>query len=671
MSGAGGKGMIHELKLCELKAEGWIKRFLETQANGLTGNMGKIGKPFVAKYWEGEKDIVVGEDENFLGGLNCVDDAWTPFEQNAYWIDGMIRCGWLIEDQDLISYAESKIYPAIENADADGYIGPSFLKDGMLWAHSVYFRALMAEYEATGDGRILEALKRHYLRADLKDRIKSPSGARIVAVRDISAIECALWLYGKTKDKRFLEMSEEAYAAFNEIYSDDSGAPEGAEMRDLTLQGMLSDRKVCRNHGVTYHEVCKLAAILYLYTEKEIYRKAAVNAFEKLYRDQMLIDGVNSSSEYLNGNRDSSAAHETCDISDLTWALGYLFMITGDGKYGDRIENAVFNAGLGAVDDDFKGEQYFSCPNQVLADDMSNHLFFFRGEDWMSYAPEKFLSCCAGNVHRFMPNYVARSWMRDREGLIAFLYAPSVCRTEVHGNIVEIEEITSYPFRNSVKFVIKTVRPTEFSLRLRIPSWAVKTHVSLNGRAYSYNREGSMIRIDRIFSDGDVIDLEFEDKIEFIQNAGGVSLKKGPLLYALPICEEKIILGLRDQKNENFPHYALYPRSKWNYGIAPLQETEPIFRRAAAVQEEPWRTGNSGLSIDVTAYSVPAWKLRSVNVFRARKTPRGKGELIRKKANFTPKVKCFSLAEAGDKERIRLVPYGTTCLRITIFPMIK
>lgn len=663
--------MIHELRLCELKAGGWIERFLKTQASGLTGNMGRIGKPFVTKYWEGEKDIVVGEDENFLGGLNCTDDAWTPFEQNAYWIDGMIRCGWLIDDKKLIEYAEGKIYPAIENADADGYIGPSFLKDGMLWAHSVYFRALIAEYEATGDGRILEALKKHYIRTDLKERIKSPSGARIIAVRDISAIECALWLYGKTKDERFLEMSEEAYAVFNQIYADDSDAPEGAEMRDLTLQGMLSDRKVCRNHGVTYNEICKLPAILYLYTKKEIYKRAAVNAFDKLYRDQMLIDGVNSSSEYLNGNSDSQAAHETCDISDLTWALGYLFMITGDGKYGDWIENAVFNAGLGAVDDDFRGEQYFSCPNQVLADDTSNHLFFFRGEDWMSYAPEKFLSCCAGNVHRFMPNYVARSWMCDREGLIAFLYAPSVCRTEVRGSFVEIEEKTSYPFRNSVKFYIKTEGTAEFSLRLRMPSWAVRTHISINGRDYSYRLEGSMIRIDRIFSDGDVIDLEFEDKIEFIQNAGGVSLKKGPLLYALPIREEKIILGLRDRNNEDFPHYALYPGSKWNYGMPSVREIDPIFRSTASVQEEPWRAGNSGLSIDVVVHGIPAWKLRKVNAFLTRKTPRGKGTIVHKKALFTPRVRNFSLSQTEKEEIVKLVPYATTRLRISIFPVIE
>jgi hypothetical protein len=60
----------------------------------------------------------------------------------------------------------------------------------------------------------------------------------------------------------------------------------------------------------------------------------------------------------------------------MTWALGYLYMITGDKKYGDWIENAVFNAGLASVDDDFKGNQYFSCPNQAIANDCSNHARF-------------------------------------------------------------------------------------------------------------------------------------------------------------------------------------------------------------------------------------------------------------------------------------------------------
>ena len=136
----------------------------------------------------------------------------------------------------------------------------------------------------------------------------------------------------------------------------------------------------------------------------------------------------------------SNPRHETCDISDLTWALGYLYMITGDAKYGDRIENAIFNAGLGSVDDEFKGNQYFSCPNQVICDDTSNHVSFFRGLDWNSNAPKKFLSCCAGNVHRFMPNYVCRAFMCDGDELAAFVYAPCTVTTTLNGRAVSIKE---------------------------------------------------------------------------------------------------------------------------------------------------------------------------------------------------------------------------------------
>ena len=48
--------------------------------------------------------------------------------------------------------------------------------------------------------------------------------------------------------------------------------------------------------------------------------------------------------------------------------LGYGAMrLTGDGIWGDRIERACFNAALGAIRKDWKGLQYMSSPNQVIA----------------------------------------------------------------------------------------------------------------------------------------------------------------------------------------------------------------------------------------------------------------------------------------------------------------
>lgn len=664
--------MYKELPLKNIKACGWVKNFLINQAENLSGDMDTIASPFSVKCWETEKFTTDDLPEDcFLGGLIVLDDAWVPFEQNGYWIDGMVRIGALTGNQKVIKKARSKIYPAIEHADKDGYIGPAFLKDGMTWAHAVYLRSLVAEYSATGNKEILEALKKHYLRAPLKDVFKKCEGhARIVYVRNIADIETALYIYGQTGDKRFLDMAEESYTVFNEIFVDDKDASADSEMKDLTIKGMLGNRKVQRNHGVTYCEICKLPAILYAYTGKEVYKQAAINAFEKLYRDQMIIDGTNSSTEYLNGNSDSNAMHETCDISDLTWALGYLYMITGDPKYGDRIENAIFNAGLGCVDDDFKGQQYFSCPNQVICNDTSNHAYFYRGEDWMSYAPKKFLACCAGNVHRFMPNFVCRSWFidEDKKKVFASVYTPSEITFEIENNKIKIEEITNYPFTNSVKFKIEG--SANFTLSLRVPEWATSSEVTVNGEIVKQEPTGRLYDITRDFCDGDIIEISFTDKIEFIENAKGVSVKKGALLYALPVESKVVIEGLRFMGNEKYPHYSLYPLSKWNYAID-LNDIKTEFI-STDIGVEPWKNGRTGNEIEITAYEFPSWKIITSKNGKKRLNPRGKVVAIGHECKFMPKVPAkVNRENLLQKETIKLVPYGTTRLRIAIFPFVK
>lgn len=658
--------MFSELKLNEIKAKGWIKEFLQTQADGQTGEMGNVGEPFSLKTWDAPEKVR-SEEETFLGGINSIDDSWVPFEQNGYWIDGAIRAGRLINNKKLIDLASGKIYPAVEHALKVGYFGPEYLKDGLRWPFAVYFRALMAEYTATGDERILEALKRHFLRVPMKESYKKDD-LRIITVRNSADIETALWIYSQTKDVRFLQMAEESYAVFNEIFSDDTTADVNSKMLDVTVKGMLLNKTVKNNHGVTYCEICKLSAILHYYTGKEVYKTASVNAFDKLYRDQMLVDGVHSSTEYLNGNTDSLAMHETCDVSDLTWALGYLYMITGDAKYGDWVENAIFNAGLGSVDEDFKGNQYFSCPNQVICDDTSNHVAFYRGRDWNSYAPKKFLACCAGNVHRFMPNYVCRSFMKDGNVLSAFTYAPCEIETELGGKKVIIEEKTLYPFENRVEFIIKTEESAKFTLLLRKPKWAVKAKVYVNANEYNVNFRKNTCAIAREFCDGDSIAIEFEDKIEFIENAKGVSIKKGALLYALPVKERVVINGLRELNNPDFPHYSLYAESKWNFGLK--KEETPIFI-SGKVGEKPWIREQNGLKIQILASEIKNWKLRKVNGFWQRLKPREKFRWVEQKAVFTPKVKAVKPSDVGMSEVITLVPYATTRLRIAIFPLIK
>ena len=238
--------MFREISLKNIKAKGWVLNFLRNQLNGLTGNIDKVGLPFSGKFWENihmsPEDL---PPDAFLGGIIAIDDAWVPFEQNGYWIDGLVRTGILVGDKNAIEKARTQIDPVVDNPDSEGYLGVNMLKDKITWAHSIYFRALTALYDATGEDKILQALKNHYLRVPLKDVfVKQKDSPRILYVRNIADIEVALWLYDKTSDKRFLDMAEDSYAVFNEIFIDDSEVGPDQEMKDLTIKGMLGNRKV-------------------------------------------------------------------------------------------------------------------------------------------------------------------------------------------------------------------------------------------------------------------------------------------------------------------------------------------------------------------------------------------------------------------------------------------
>ena len=160
--------MYGELHLSEIKAKGWAKEYLKTQSLGMTGNLGRLMEPFSGLHWDEEKKTAQEEKQRFLGGLNSLNDAWVPFEQTGYWIDGMVRTAHLIDDKALYETVKPKLYKPLENADEDGFIGPTFLKDGMVWAHSVYLRSLVAEYTATHDQEILEKLYNIFYKVEKK-----------------------------------------------------------------------------------------------------------------------------------------------------------------------------------------------------------------------------------------------------------------------------------------------------------------------------------------------------------------------------------------------------------------------------------------------------------------------------------------------------------------------
>lgn len=438
---------LTELAPGAVEPQGWLGAYLARQTAELGTKLPDISWPFSADYWDGlEKG-----------------PSWWPWEQRAYWIDGATRLAIVMRDSALFEKMQVPILYTLQHAKANGYLGPTFFEnpvgDEHRWPQMVFFRSLMACAEAhVGPAGIPEAMQRHYL--------NDPADYALPQ-RNITNVEPMLWCYGQTGDTKLLALAKDSWRRFL------------AQVAVNPNNGDLSEPRVYADspihaHGVTYAETAKLPAILYMYTGNPEYLRFALAAQQRIFSHHMLVDGIPSTSEWFR-TRTSLDSHETCDIVDHTWGWGYMLQVTGDGLWGDRIERACFNAGPGAIRNDWKALQYFSCPNQFLATENSDHNVMEHGGYMMAYQPNpgRRTACCGGNVHRLYPNYVSRMWMRSANGgLAAALYGPSTVRATVgpERTPVEIVQTTDYPFRDTISLKFVGQHEASFPLSLRIPA---------------------------------------------------------------------------------------------------------------------------------------------------------------------------------------------------------
>jgi hypothetical protein len=626
-----------------IEPHGWLRTYMEKQAAELGSQLPNISWPFTEAYWAGEEQ---GEPGN-------TEDAWWAWEQKAYWLDGATRLSLVLQDEKLMALVRKSIDYTLTHPRENDYLGPknfqSTKEDFHRWPQNVFFRGLAALSDAKhtpGPAEatdIAEAIRKHYL-GD-KANYGTP-------IRNVTNIEAMLWCYHHTGDARLLALAESAWKEYL------AGAPE-KEHGDLSVMRVFSASPI-DSHGCTYAETMKLPAILYLYTGKDEYLKFAHAAERRIFDHHMLIDGIPSTSEWFR-TVTSLDSHETCDIADHTWSWGYMLMATGDSAWADRVERACFNAAPGAIKNDWKALQYFSCPNQFLATLNSDHNVMVHGGYMMAYQPNpgKRTACCGGNVHRIFPNYALRMWMKTNDnGLAAVLYGPSKVKTTVGAGKqeVEITQTTSYPFEEEIHFKIKAERAVSFPLSLRVPSWCEAPRLAVNGAAIAAKRNSKgFVVVERSFKTGDVVTLTLPMKVavsRWPQN--GVGIERGPLVYSLPIKEDWKPLVEPKFSTTEFPSLEATPSSAWNYALDPEKlASEVKFERKAGPVLDPWTNPPSTLT--VPAKKVIGWELQA--------NPDNPSQ------KFTPPLPEQSTMKLSETaERVTLVPYGSTQLRVTIFP---
>ena len=621
-------GKFHESCPGSTKPSGYLNSWVEKQNKGLSSHYKEQGYPFDTPMWNGGVGKIVPASivYNDKTMETPAQDAWWPYEQSAYLLDGLVRLGIVSDDKEKIALFEKNLRFVLENPDQDGLLGHAYGASDSEWPMAVFFRAVMAYCDYADDKQAKEAFIRHFQ--------KLPQEKLALGFRHINNLEGVLKAYGWSGDKTLLSKALAAYNQHNEHYS------RHLEDEFELFWSKLTSGKNFIIHGVSFSESLKLPVLLYLYSGKKEFLDGAVAALDRVIAAHEQIPGLPSSNEDFTG-RDPLQGYETCVINDFAWSLGYFLMASGDGRYADRMEKIFFNAFPGSLLKDFSALQYLSSPNQVIATPGSSNSSFFRGvTPFRQFRSSHSAQCCTGNVHRILPNYLLRMWMlNEDQAPSAVLYGPSEYTGTFNGTGYKISERTNYPCEETVTFDFSTESAFEMPFTFRIPQWCCTPSAKINGEEIALSEAvKGFVTVRRIWNNGDTLELELPMKPVQKHDRYWSWFEYGPLVFSLPVKYRAVREG-----SSPFAPCNLLPEGVWDYAVAEGTSGGII------------RNPEGDLFSDIAPLKL---KIKGMKVSNF-------GDL--ECGRYTPEVPLYHTV-LEEKTELELIPYGNALLRITAFP---
>ncbi len=268
--------------------------------------------------------------------------------------------------------------------------------------------------------------------------------------------------------------------------------------------------------------------------------KALRRVWLKMVKARMYITGGTGSEKGTEGfkkdfalkNEDSYS--ETCAaIGNMMWNLRML-QITGNCKYADLIEKLLYNAML--VGQSINGKEY-TYDNPLISYGKDKRREWFR------------CACCPPNIARTIASLGDYIYSTSERGIWIHQYIGSDAKIDLDSNLINISQISGFPWRGDVKIKLILSKSQKFSLFLRIPDWSIDTELKINGIKYSEGlSRGKYVEILRTWQDNDILDITFNLKPEFVEsdqrikdNRGRVAITYGPLIYCLEQKDNKNI----------------------------------------------------------------------------------------------------------------------------------
>lgn len=231
-----------------------------------------------------------------------------------------------------------------------------------------------------------------------------------------------------------------------------------------------------------------------------------------------------------------SAHNETCaNIGSVLWNWRML-QVSGDAKYADILELALYNSVLSGVSMD--GNKFFYTNPLAASAEYPYHLRWEGGRQ--RYI--KLSNCCPPNTVRTIAEVSNYLYSVADDGLYIHLYGGNQLSTTLKdGSAIRLEQQTGYPWDGNIVITLKEVPAKPVSLYLRIPGWCKAARLTINGKSVLQPvTSGEYAALKRQWKAGDKIELVLDMPATLIEanplveeTRNQVTVKRGPIVYCL------------------------------------------------------------------------------------------------------------------------------------------
>lgn len=595
----------------EIKPSGWLKRQLEIQAKGLSGNLDKV--------W---RDV---RDSAWIGGSTA------DWERVPYWLDGFIPLAYLLENEDMITRAKKYIDAIISYQKPDGWICPcndEAREQYDTWALLLITKALVVYYECSNDERIpkiiYDVLKNYY--EMLRDKkIKLFGWGKYRWFEGFIAINFTYKIYQEAWLKELAGILKEQGTDYNTL----------TKLWERPLNEWKMDTHIVNMAMALKHEAVSSEILEQPYTDN------AEKLYQKLYEYNGTPVGVFTGDECLSGLSPIQGT-ELCSVVEQMYSYEILYARTGDSKWAERLELVAFNALPATISDDMWTHQYDQQSNQIECRKFPGKpIFRTNGADAHIFGLEPNYGCCTANFNQGWPKLALSCFMHSDSEIINSVPVPA----ELNCDKAHIKLETEYPFKNSFKYTVDAKE--NFIFKIRIPGFAkniIADNRQVSGNELTFNIKSGEHK---------EICIQFDTEPYFEKRPYDLNtVKCGSLVFSVPVKYKKRMYEYeRDGVERKFPYcdYEYIPTSDWNYAYS----STDLCLEYGETDAVPFSSEHPPVTVKAKVKKIN-WGLEDGYETVCAKVPVSRQPL-----------------DDEDEEELLLYPYGCAKLRMTELPLIK